>query len=104
MSEATEILNTLTVSVIPQRHRPLTHCFFAVLMAAFVAGGILVPPLAVAAEPPTVLITGASRGMGFEFTQQYAEKGWKVVQMRQGWSGMCFSTLYILLENKGDIK
>ncbi len=33
---------------------------------------------------------------------QYAEKGWSVVEMRKGWSGFGFSTLYILLENKGD--
>ena len=39
-----------------------------------------------------------------EQLNEYAEKGWEVVKMRQGWSGMCFSTLYILLENKGDIK
>ncbi len=79
MIEAKETLHTLVASVMPQRHRPLTRFFFAVLMAAFVAGGILVPPVAAAAEPPTVLITGASRGMGFEFTQQYAEKGWTVI-------------------------
>jgi NAD(P)-dependent dehydrogenase (short-subunit alcohol dehydrogenase family) len=28
---------------------------------------------------PTVLITGASRGLGFEFAKQYAADGWKVV-------------------------
>ena len=33
---------------------------------------------------------------------EYAEQGWKVVEMRQGWSGFLFSTLYILLEKKGD--
>ena len=27
---------------------------------------------------PTVLITGASRGLGLEFTRQYAADGWKV--------------------------
>ena len=29
---------------------------------------------------------------------EYAAKGWKVVEMRKGWSGFGFSTLYILLE------
>ena len=38
-----------------------------------------------------------------EQLNQYAEKGWEVVEMRKGWSGFGFSTLYILLENKGDI-
>jgi NAD(P)-dependent dehydrogenase (short-subunit alcohol dehydrogenase family) len=28
---------------------------------------------------PTVLITGANRGLGLEFTKQYSEKGWKVI-------------------------
>ncbi len=36
-----------------------------------------------------------------EQINKYAEKGWEVVQMRQGWSGFGFSTLYILLESKG---
>ncbi len=27
---------------------------------------------------PTVLITGAARGLGLEFTRLYAAKGWKV--------------------------
>jgi hypothetical protein len=38
-----------------------------------------------------------------EQLNKYAEKGWEVVEMRQGWSGLGFSTLYILLENKGNI-
>ena len=33
---------------------------------------------------------------------EYAEQGWEVVEMRKGWSGFLFSTLYILLENIGD--
>lgn len=54
-------------------------------------GGAMVATLAVlvgvarAAEPPsgssspTVLITGANRGIGLEFARQYAARGWKVI-------------------------
>ncbi len=28
---------------------------------------------------PTVLITGANRGLGLEFTRQYLELGWQVI-------------------------
>ena len=37
-----------------------------------------------------------------EQLNEYAEKGWEVVEMRKGWSGFFFSTLYILFENIGD--
>ena len=33
---------------------------------------------------------------------EYAEQGWEVVEMRKGWRGFFFSTLYILFENIGD--
>jgi NAD(P)-dependent dehydrogenase (short-subunit alcohol dehydrogenase family) len=32
-----------------------------------------------AAESPTVLITGANRGIGLELARQYAERGWNVI-------------------------
>ncbi|NJO12637.1 MAG: SDR family NAD(P)-dependent oxidoreductase [Gammaproteobacteria bacterium] len=30
-------------------------------------------------QSPTVLITGANRGLGLEFVQQYAARGWNVI-------------------------
>jgi len=57
----------------------LTATFLGVLMLL----GIASP--AQAAEPaadrytPTVLITGANRGLGLEFARQYAARGWKVI-------------------------
>jgi NAD(P)-dependent dehydrogenase (short-subunit alcohol dehydrogenase family) len=36
-------------------------------------------PLFAAAPHPTVLITGASRGIGLEFARQYAAQGWRVI-------------------------
>lgn len=32
-----------------------------------------------AADSPTVLITGANRGLGLEFARQYAGRGWRVI-------------------------
>ncbi len=33
---------------------------------------------------PTVLITGANRGLGLELTRQYLEKGWQVISASRG--------------------
>lgn len=34
---------------------------------------------ALAADAPTVLITGSSRGIGLEITRRYAQQGWRVI-------------------------
>jgi NAD(P)-dependent dehydrogenase (short-subunit alcohol dehydrogenase family) len=39
----------------------------------------IAPGAAQEGDPPTVLITGSNRGIGFEFAKQYAEKGWQVI-------------------------
>jgi NAD(P)-dependent dehydrogenase (short-subunit alcohol dehydrogenase family) len=53
--------------------------------AALIASGLLALTAArsgvagLAAEKPTVLITGANRGIGLEFVRQYAARGWRVI-------------------------
>ena len=44
---------------------------------------------------PTVLITGAARGLGLDFTKQYAAKGWKVLA--------CARKADALKDIKGDV-
>lgn len=39
----------------------------------------LMPVSSYAEEPPVVMITGSNRGIGLEFTRQYAEAGWMVI-------------------------
>ena len=47
-----------------------------VFISAVLAAGLLA---AGAAHAATVLITGTNKGIGLEFTKQYAEKGWTVI-------------------------
>ena len=50
-------------------------CLLLVLAAGFpIIGAAEINP-----EAPTVLITGTSRGIGLEFTRQYAALGWNVI-------------------------
>jgi len=48
-------------------------------IAMFFAEGCLGLSPVVAAEEPTVLITGSSRGIGLALTRVYAERGWHVI-------------------------
>jgi NAD(P)-dependent dehydrogenase (short-subunit alcohol dehydrogenase family) len=51
------------------------------LLAVLVLCVLTLPPATAADDPGpyTVLITGANRGIGYEFARQYAERGWTVI-------------------------
>ncbi len=49
------------------------------MLIALFASLIVQAPAALAADTPTVLITGASRGIGLELARQYAARGWNVI-------------------------
>ncbi len=56
------------------------HSFSIILsMAVFFSLGCLGFTPVAAADEPTVLITGSSRGIGFALTRVYAERGWHVI-------------------------
>ncbi len=55
-----------------------------VLVSSFPLAMLLPPAVAQEASEdlpyiPTVLITGANRGLGLEFTRQYVDRGWRVI-------------------------
>jgi len=64
-------------------HRTLGGALSAALLitVGLLAGAVAAESLDLTAEEkqPTVLITGANRGIGFEFVQQYADKGYRVI-------------------------
>ena len=53
------------------------------IRSAFILSVLVMLPLAANAalkkDAPTVLITGANRGIGLELAKQYADKGWNVI-------------------------
>jgi NAD(P)-dependent dehydrogenase (short-subunit alcohol dehydrogenase family) len=51
----------------------------AVFFLALVAALGQVAPTPAAEGAPTVLVTGANRGIGLEFARQYAARGWRVI-------------------------
>ncbi len=52
---------------------------FSLLTLVFGTGVSPTPSLAADKSSPTVLITGANRGLGLEFARQYDEAGWRVI-------------------------
>ncbi len=51
----------------------------SLLVLAIAASGFPAPSFAANGASPTVLITGANRGLGLEFARQYKEAGWQVI-------------------------
>ncbi len=59
----------------------------SLLVAAIVVGLPFTASAALKKDAPTVLITGANRGIGLELAKQYAQKGWNVIATSRHTSG-----------------
>jgi NAD(P)-dependent dehydrogenase (short-subunit alcohol dehydrogenase family) len=62
-----------------QRHRFPRRDFIAAAAGLAATSTLAAEDSAGPAVQPTVLITGASRGIGLEFAKRYAERGWNVI-------------------------
>jgi NAD(P)-dependent dehydrogenase (short-subunit alcohol dehydrogenase family) len=56
----------------------MRHRIAALVVGLLAAAGYVAPSRA-ADGSPTVLVTGANRGIGLEFVKQYAARGWRVI-------------------------
>ena len=59
--------------------RRLVVLFSGCLLATMLPPATTQEPSANLTYIPTVLITGANRGLGLEFTRQYVDRGWRVI-------------------------
>jgi NAD(P)-dependent dehydrogenase (short-subunit alcohol dehydrogenase family) len=72
-------------TVLDQDQNLMATIVFLLLLLTFAPATPAATPAATGAAPgfdpeqPTVLITGANRGLGLEFSRQYAAKGWNVI-------------------------
>lgn len=62
-----------------QLARPCFLMTLGLIVATLAFGPFAMSSRAQTADNPTVLITGSNRGIGFEFTRQYAARGWNVI-------------------------
>ncbi len=63
----------------PPGHMMIARILFPALLLAGLAAILLPTAATLAADTPTVLITGSNRGIGLEIARQYAERGWTVI-------------------------
>jgi NAD(P)-dependent dehydrogenase (short-subunit alcohol dehydrogenase family) len=57
----------------------VTRTSFGIACWAMCLAGSVIAQAPAPTSPGTVLVTGANRGLGFEFAKQYADRGWTVI-------------------------